>query len=97
MELVLQQNAELEKRVLQLCDELNEATKGVLKRGSLYKWRDREISFASKWALRFFVLTGNSLSYFIDDREQRPRRTIDLTNCVVRNEGTKRVILSTVL
>ena len=89
--MLLQMNAELEVRVKQLCDELDEVTGGVMKRGYLYKWRDREISFASKWGLRYFVLTGNSLSYFIDDREQRPRRTIDLTNCIVRNEGTKKV------
>ena len=89
MDIILLQNAQLEKEVTRLCDELDEVTKGVLKRGYLYKWRDREISFASKWGLRYFILTGCSLSYFVDDREHRPRRTIDLTNCYVRDEGVK--------
>ena len=48
--------------------ELDEVTKGVMKRGYLNKWRDREISYASKWGLRYFVLKGNLLSYFMDDR-----------------------------
>ena len=89
MDIILLQNAQLEKEVNRLCNELDEVTKGVLKRGYLYKWRDREISFASKWGLRYFILTGSSLSYFVDDREHRPRRTIDLSNCFVRDEGVK--------
>ena len=59
-------------------------------RGYLYKFRDREISFASKWSLRYFLLQGNTLSYFLDDSELRPRRTINLTGCIVREEGTKK-------
>ena len=89
MDIILLQNAQLEKEVTRLCDELDEVTKGVLKRGYLYKWRDREISFASKWGLRYFILTGSSLSYFADDRDHRPRRTVDLRNCFVRDEGVK--------
>jgi len=87
---LLRQNAELEREVLRLVKELDEVTGGVLKRGYMYKWRDREITFASKWNLRYFVLKGTSLSYFTDDHDQRPRRTIDLTSCVVKDEGRKK-------
>lgn len=65
-------------------------TKGVLKRGYLHKFRDREISFASKWGLRYFVLQGSTISYYADDRELRPRRTISLEGCIVRDEGLKK-------
>lgn len=88
--ILLQQNAELEKEILRLVRELDEVTGGVLKRGYMYKWREREISFASKWSLRYFVLQGRSLSYYIDDRDQKPRRTIDLTDCVLKDEGRKK-------
>jgi hypothetical protein len=90
MEILLKQNAELEKEVSRLAEELDTATNSVIKRGYLYKWRDREISFASKWGLRYFVLQGSTLSYFGDAQEQRPRRTFDLSRCVVRAEGTKK-------
>ena len=90
IELLLQQNAALETEVSRLCKELDEATQGVLKRGYLHKFRDRELSYASKWGLRYFVLKGKNLSYYIDDRDNRPRKTIDLTNCLVRPEGIKR-------
>lgn len=40
--------------------------------------------------LRYFVLQGQSLSYFSDDQEKRPRRTIDLAGCIVRDDGTKK-------
>lgn len=90
MEILLQQNAELEREVSRLADELDTATNSVIKRGYLHKWRDREISFASKWGLRYFVLQGSTLSYFGDDHDQRPRRTFDLSRCLVRSEGTKK-------
>lgn len=92
MDTLLQQNHALENEVSRLCGILGEVTKGNLKRGYLYKWREREMSFASKWGLRYFELKGNSLSYFEDDSEsRRPRRTIDLSNCVIKNEGTKKL------
>ena len=52
--------------------------------------RDRNISFSSKWGLRYFELIGTTLSYFTDDREVRPRRSIDISKCVVINEGVKK-------
>jgi len=90
MELLLQQNADLEREVSRLAEELETATTAVIKRGYLHKWRDREISFASKWGLRYFTLQGSTLSYFGDAHEQRPRRTYDLSQCVVKTEGTKK-------
>ena len=90
LEIILRQNAALEQEVTRLCKELDEATKGVLKRGFLYKWRDREISYAAKWGLRYFELSGKTLSYFADEHDHRPRRTIDLSQCIVRSDGTKK-------
>ena len=71
-------------KVERLGKELDDVTLGVQKKGFLYKWRDKEISFASKWCLRYFVLQGNMLSYYADDKEHRPRRTFDLSKCFVR-------------
>lgn len=85
--ILLKQNWQMEREISRLNHELDVATKGILMRGYLYKFRDREISFASKWALRFFLLQGTSLSYFVDESERRPRRTIDLTSCSIRDEG----------
>jgi len=91
MNILLQQNGQLEREIARLCVELEEVTQGVLQRGYLYKWRDRDISYASKWGLRYFVLQGSMLSYYGDDRDtSRPRRTFDMTQCVVRDEGTKK-------
>lgn len=90
MEILLKQNAALEKEVKRLCSELGEVTLGVEKRGYLYKFREREIYYAPKWGLRYFVLQGRKLSYFGDENENRPRRTIDLSKCFVRDEGTKK-------
>lgn len=90
MEILLQQNAALEAEVERLNTELDEATSGVQKRGYLYKWREREIYYAAKWGLRYFVLQGNKISYYGNDHENRPRRTIDLSNCYVRDEGKKK-------
>lgn len=90
MEILLQQNAALEKEVERLCGELDEVTMGVQKKGYLYKWREREIYYAPKWGLRYFVLHGNKLSYFGDETERRPRRTINLSKCFVKEEGTKK-------
>jgi diacylglycerol O-acyltransferase-1 len=87
LEILLRQNAALELAVSQLTSELAEATAGILLRGYLFKWRDREISFAAKWSLRYFVLQGNTLSYFIDESDRRPRKTIDLSTCIVHDEG----------
>lgn len=39
MNVLMRQNAALESEVRRLCGELDEATKGVLKRGYLYKHR----------------------------------------------------------
>ena len=90
MEILLEQNADLEREVSRLSEELDSATNSVIKRGYLHKWRDREISFASKWGLRYFVLQGSQLSYFGDASEHRARRTYDLSSCVVKVEGTKK-------
>eukprot|EP01038_Epipyxis_sp_PR26KG_P005339 gene5339-7409_t len=90
LELILQQNSALERQVERLCAELDEATMGIQLKGYLYKWRDRVISYASKWGLRYFVLQGSKLSYFADDHEIRPRRTYDLSKCFVRDEGMKK-------
>lgn len=90
MAVLLQQNAALETEVKKLCTELDALTKGVQKKGYLYKWREREIYYAPRWGVRYFILQGNQLSYYGDEQEQRPRRTVDLTNCYVREEGTKR-------
>ena len=87
---LLQRNAELEEEVERLYLELDEATNGILKRGYLYKWRDREISFASKWGLRYFTLRGHTLSYYHDDKDPRPRNTVNLSNCEIRWEGGKK-------
>ncbi len=89
-ELILNQNAELENEVNRLNQELDTATLSVYKRGYLYKYRDRHIGWASKWAKRYFSLQGSTLSYYGDETESRPRRTFDLSQCIVRNEGTSR-------
>lgn len=39
MDVLMRQNAALEGEVCRLCGELDEATRGVLKRGYLYKHR----------------------------------------------------------
>lgn len=87
--LLLKQNDLLEREIKRLNGELDEATKGILKRGYLYKHRDREIAFASKWGLRYFQLQGNVISYYADDREHHPKRTINLTGCLIKDEGLK--------
>ncbi len=89
-ELLLQQNAELESEVTRLNTELDTATLSIVKRGYLHKWRDHEIGYASRWGLRYFSLQGHTLSYYGDESESRPRRTFDLSHCVVRAEGTKK-------
>lgn len=89
-EYLLKMVGALEKEVKRLCSELDRATLGVEKRGYLYKFREREIYYAPKWGLRYFVLQGKKLSYFHDENENRPRRTIDLSKCFVRDEGTKK-------
>jgi hypothetical protein len=90
MDMLIQQNSQLEVEIGRLNRELDESTKGILMRGYLHKFRDREISFASKWGLRYFVLQGTTISYYIDDRDLRPRRTIDLAGCLLQEEGTKK-------
>ena len=39
MDVLMRQNAALEGEVCRLCGELDEATRGILKRGYLYKYR----------------------------------------------------------
>ena len=78
-----------------LSADLEEVTKGVIKNGYLYKWREKEISFAPRWSLRYFVLQGSKLSYFTDDHERRPKRTYELSNCFVKEEGVKRIASGT--
>lgn len=90
LEILLRQNSQMEREIQRLNAEIDEISKGVVKRGYLHKFRDREISYASRWGLRYFVLQGKCLSYYIDDRDLRPRRTIDLSGCIVRDEGEKK-------
>jgi hypothetical protein len=78
IEILLKLNWQMEHEIQRLNTQLDETTNGIHMRGYLYKFRDREISFASKWGLRYFVLQGKALSYFVDDQEHRPRRTVDL-------------------
>lgn len=63
---LVKQNVLLQKEIERLHQELDSITSGIHIKGYLYKWRDREITFASKWGLRYFVLQGKSrvLSYF---------------------------------
>ena len=63
MEILLQQNAALEQEVERLYKDLDEVTEGVIKKGYLYKWRERELTFASRWNTRYFVLQGACLLY----------------------------------
>jgi diacylglycerol O-acyltransferase-1 len=90
MQILLMQNSQLEEEVTRLCGELDEISKGVLKRGYLHKQRERNISFSSNWGLRYFELIGATLSYFQDDRDRRPRRSINVSECTVVNEGMKK-------
>ena len=64
LEILLEQNQRLGEHVERLCEELETATNNVVKRGYLYKWRDKEIAWATRWGLRYFTLQGNSLSYY---------------------------------
>jgi diacylglycerol O-acyltransferase 1 len=84
---LLKQNAAMEEVITDLSSELEEATTGILKRGHLFKWREHSISFASKWGLRYITLQGHTLSYFNDERDRHPRKTIDLINCFILDEG----------
>lgn len=90
VEMLLRQNAALEYEISRLNIELDESRQGIVKRGYLFKWRDREISYASKWGLRYFILSGKLMSYFNDEKSTRALKTIDLSRCVVKDEGTKR-------
>lgn len=85
--ILLHQNAELEKALNHVTTELEDATSNILMRGFLFKWRDHEITFTSKWAIRYFVLRGNILSCYLDENERHPRNTLDLSECMVVDEG----------
>ena len=84
---LLKQNAAMEEVITDLSSELEEATTGILKRGHLFKWREHSISFASNWGLRYITLQGHSLSCFNDEKDRHPRKTIDLMNCFILDEG----------
>ena len=43
-----------------------------------------------RWGLRYFTLQGTNMSYYIDDRELRPRKTFSLAGCIVRDDGIKK-------
>ena len=73
-----------------LSDELDNATQAIVNRGHLYKWREIEFSWATNWVKRYFTLQGSTLSYYGEENERRPKRTIDLSRCVVRYDGTKK-------
>ena len=53
MDVLMKQNAALEGEVSRLCGELDEATRGVLKRGYLYKYR---------YAISQFILMSAQVS-----------------------------------
>ena len=83
------ENNKLKSELLFLKKELNETTTGILMRGQLYKWKDYAITFTSKWGLRYFVLQGRTLSYYGDETDKQPRKTFDLQDCIVLDEGIK--------
>jgi hypothetical protein len=56
MDVLMRQNAALEGEVSRLCEELDEATRGVLKRGYLYKYRYVEITIACHLTAFFLML-----------------------------------------
>ena len=90
LQILLDQNQQLEEEVERLMNELDTASSSIIKRGYLFKWREKEIGWAARWGLRYFTLQGSKLSYYSDDSEHRPRATFDLSKCVVRLEGTKK-------
>ena len=47
-------------------------------------------SYLFSFSNRYFVLQGKVISYYADEKDNRPRRTIDLSHCIVRSEGTKK-------
>lgn len=58
MDVLMRQNAALEGEVSRLCEELDEATRGVLKRGYLYKYRyvvERTVDNQLKAFLAFYT------------------------------------------
>jgi hypothetical protein len=83
------QNSQLEAMVRKLKDELKETTTGIIMRGSLWKWKDHVMTFASKWGLRYFILHGTIMSYYNDETDTHPRKTFDLKECVIVDEGIK--------
>lgn len=61
------------------------------KRGYLFKWNDRSIGWGgTKWALRFVVLEGGRVSYFLSHTDKSPRYVLSLRGCAVRDDGWKR-------
>ena len=55
MDVLMKQNAALEGEVSRLCGELDEATRGVLKRGYLYKYRYAIYRFITLLAHYYFL------------------------------------------
>eukprot|EP01031_Cornospumella_fuschlensis_P038401 gene38401-46669_t len=51
IELLLRQNAALEKELERVNRQLDENSNGIHKKGYLYKFREREIYFAPKWGM----------------------------------------------
>lgn len=90
--LALRQQIEaLQRQCSSLCE-------GVLVgSGWLHVWRPQSGSWlfpsgASRWHLRWFTLKGDQLSYFKKQPSEGdvPRRTIEVANCVVVEEGCKK-------
>mmetsp|Transcript_5189 Transcript_5189/g.6345 ORF Transcript_5189/g.6345 Transcript_5189/m.6345 type:complete len:744 (+) Transcript_5189:121-2352(+) len=63
------------------------------KRGYLSKWRDRSIGWGGvKWDPRFVVLQHGKLAYYGAHTDPSPRYVLALSNCKVRDDGSKPII-----
>jgi len=96
---------ELQKRIDALKSELTDAESALArlrgseiavpllapqKRGYLFRWLDRSISWTgSKWDLRFVTLEHGKLAYYGNHTETSPRYVLSLRGCAVRDEGFK--------
>lgn len=58
MDVLMKQNAALEGEVSRLCGELDEATRGVLKRGYLHKYRYVKVNRFPRKLSYFYSVAG---------------------------------------
>jgi len=63
--------------------------------GYLSKFQDREVAglTGSKWGKRFVVLENGDLKYYRDHTDRSPRYVLNLSNCAVRDDGSKPVVI----